>query len=66
MMSMLRTLGGRVVKFGKCLWNIIWHGDINVTLVIVSIDSEAEIAGTCPVDSESIIFTKGFEKVVGV
>jgi hypothetical protein len=50
---MRRVLGSkrcRMVEFLECSSDVAWHGDVNVSFVIVPVEGEAAVQFAGPVD----------------
>ena len=66
MWCMLRFGGGRMAQSEKSLGNIVGHGDVNKTSIIVPVNFKSEITGPGPVFGERIASGECSEKVIGI
>lgn len=55
-----------MTEFGKCFGNILWHGDVNVAVGVIPIESETKVAGASEVLGEDIFRFKGIEKMIEI
>lgn len=66
MWCMLRFGGCRMAQSEESLGNIVGHGDIDETSVIVPVDFEAKITGARPVFGESIPSGEGCKEMISI
>ncbi len=64
--GMLRLKGSGMVEFFKSAMYISWHGYVDVTFVVVPIESESTIEGALPIDGEFVMGFDGVDEMKGI
>ena len=62
----LGAFWGVVFKLGEGMFNVAWHGDVDVAVGIVPVEGEPAVEGTRPVDGGFIVVIEGGYKVLCV
>ena len=66
MWGMLRFGGGRMFQLQKSLRNIVGHGNVNKTFVVLPVESESEVVGTSPVFGDGVAQRKSIKEVISI
>ena len=48
----LLSFGRNVLEFGERFGDIIGHGNVDVTSIVIPIDGKAEVTGASPIDGQ--------------
>ena len=55
-----------MVEFFECSSYVAWHGDVDISLIIVPVEGESTVQFSSPVDSQVVMSFDGFDKMRGV
>ena len=62
----LLSFGRNVLEFGESFGDIIGHGNVDLTSIVMPIDGKAKVAGASPIDVQWLFFAEGFEEVIRI
>ena len=51
---------------GQSIWDVVWHGEVDASGVVVPVKGEAEVAFAIPVFGDVVGFLDGVDQVVSV
>ena len=66
MWSMLRFERRGMAQSEKSFWNIVGHGDVNVTGIVIPVDLEPEVTGPRPVFCERVASGESSKKMISI
>ena len=63
---MLWVCGGFVFETLEEFWNVFWHGNVRITLFVISIQCDTKVESAGPVFRTGVVFVDGVHEMVSI
>jgi hypothetical protein len=64
--SMLGNFRLFVAEFVESFGNIVWHGNVDITFIVVPVQSKTQVAGTGPIFGEVVFLLESGKKMISI